>query len=92
MVCAKNSNHRLQSTIISYYDPLIRTHDPTLNRASKPVSEQKPLRMRTRDPPPNSHRIDIHIDNREWAGAVQFGTFNRLRICPVLQVSCPWLL
>ena len=26
------------------------------------------------------------IGTREWDGAIQFGTFNRLRMCPVLEV------
>ena len=24
--------------------------------------------------------------DNEWAGALQFGTFNRMRMCPVLEV------
>ena len=32
-------------------------------------------------------------DNNEWAGATQFGTFNRLRMCPMLQVCpCVWVV
>ena len=27
-----------------------------------------------------------HIEHSTWAGAVQFGPFNRLRMCPVLEV------
>ena len=27
-----------------------------------------------------------HIEHATWAGAVQFGPFNRLRMCPVLEV------
>ena len=32
------------------------------------------------------------LDVREWDGEVQFGTFNRFRICPVLEVPCPCVL
>ena len=29
----------------------------------------------------------LTVDENEWDGAMQFGTFNRMRMCPVLEVS-----
>ena len=36
---------------------------------------------------PASIQFTYTLDENEWDGAVQFGTFNRIRMCPVLEVS-----